>query len=82
MGPVAAVRILHRRTLAAAAPQERHEVEAKLAAEHQEIAGGLPRAISVGVVDEILEPSKTRQAIVAAIASAPCTRGQHGNIPL
>jgi acetyl-CoA/propionyl-CoA carboxylase carboxyl transferase subunit len=82
MGPVAAVRILHRRTLAAAAAEDRHEVEARLAAEHQEIAGGLPRAVSLGVVDEILDPSKTRQAIVGAIAKAPCARGQHGNIPL
>jgi acetyl-CoA/propionyl-CoA carboxylase carboxyl transferase subunit len=82
MGPVAAVRILHRRTLAAAAPQDRHEVEARLAAEHQEIAGGLPRAMSLGVIDEILDPAKTRQAIVGAIAKAPCARGQHGNIPL
>jgi acetyl-CoA/propionyl-CoA carboxylase carboxyl transferase subunit len=82
MGAVAAVRILHRRTLAAAAPEERHEVEARLAAEHEEIAGGLSRAVSVGVVDEIIDPSKTRRAIVAAIAQAPCARGQHGNIPL
>jgi acetyl-CoA/propionyl-CoA carboxylase carboxyl transferase subunit len=82
MGSVAAVRILKRRVLAAAPAEERHELEAKLAAEHEEIAGGLQRAISIGVVDEVIEPSKTRQAIVAAIADAPHTRGQHGNIPL
>jgi acetyl-CoA/propionyl-CoA carboxylase carboxyl transferase subunit len=82
MGAVAAVRILKRRVLAAAPAEERHELEAKLAAEHEEIAGGLQRAISIGVIDEIIEPTKTRQAIVDAIAKAPCTRGQHGNIPL
>jgi acetyl-CoA/propionyl-CoA carboxylase carboxyl transferase subunit len=82
MGAVAAVRILHRRPLAAAPAEERHELEAKLAAEHEEIAGGLPRAVSVGVIDEVIDPSKTRQAIVDAIAHAPCARGQHGNIPL
>jgi acetyl-CoA/propionyl-CoA carboxylase carboxyl transferase subunit len=82
MGSVAAVRILHRRALAAAAPEERQHIEAQLAAEHEEIVGGLPRAVSVGVIDEVIEPSKTRQAIVEAIAQAPCTRGQHGNIPL
>jgi acetyl-CoA/propionyl-CoA carboxylase carboxyl transferase subunit len=82
MGAVAAVRILHRRTLAAAAPEDRHEVEATLAAEHEKIAGGLDRAISLGVVDEVVDPSKTRQAIVEAIAQAPIARGQHGNIPL
>ena len=82
MGAVAAVRILKRRVLAAAPAEERHELEARLAAEHEEIAGGLQRAISIGVIDEIIEPTKTRQAIVDAIAKAPCTRGQHGNIPL
>ncbi len=82
MGSVAAVRILHRRSLAAAAPDERQHVEARLAAEHEEIVGGLPRAVSVGVIDEVIEPDKTRQAIVDAIAQAPARRGQHGNIPL
>src|SRR5580693_9334739 len=82
MGSVAAVRILKRRVLAAAPAEERHELEAKLAAEHEQIAGGLQRAISVGVVDEVIEPTKTRQAIVDAIAKAPPARGKHGNIPL
>jgi acetyl-CoA/propionyl-CoA carboxylase carboxyl transferase subunit len=82
MGSVAAVRILHRRTLAAASTEDRHEVEARLAAEHVEIVGGLERAVSVGVIDEVIEPDKTRQAILDAIAHAPCERGQHGNIPL
>ncbi len=82
MGSVAAVRILHRRTLAAAPADERQQVEARLAAEHEEIVGGLPRAVSVGVIDEVIEPDKTRQAIIDAIAQAPSTRGQHGNIPL
>ena len=82
MGSVAAVRILHRRTLAAAAADERQSVEAGLAAEHEKIVGGLQRAVSVGVVDEVIEPDKTRQAILDAIAQAPCERGKHGNIPL
>jgi acetyl-CoA/propionyl-CoA carboxylase carboxyl transferase subunit len=82
MGAVAAVRILHRRTLAAAPADQRHELEAQLAAEHEREAGGLPRAIALGVVDEIVEPAKTRQAIARAIAEAPARRGAHGNIPL
>ncbi|MGH3303896.1 MAG: acyl-CoA carboxylase subunit beta [Streptosporangiaceae bacterium] len=82
MGSVAAVRILHRRTLAAAQADERQQVEARLAAEHEEIVGGLTRAVSAGVVDEVIEPDKTRQAILDAISSAPSGRGQHGNIPL
>jgi acetyl-CoA/propionyl-CoA carboxylase carboxyl transferase subunit len=82
MGAVAAVRILQRRTLAAAPPEQRHEVEAQLAAEHEREAGGLARAVALGVIDEVIEPVKTRQAIADAIAAAPSCRGQHGNIPL
>ncbi len=82
MGPVAAVRILHRRTLAAAPAERRHEVEAQLAAEHERETGGLQRAMALGVVDEIVEPAKTRQALARVIAEAPARRGAHGNIPL
>jgi acetyl-CoA/propionyl-CoA carboxylase carboxyl transferase subunit len=82
MGSVAAVRILHRRTLAAAPADQRPEIEARLAAEHEREAGGLSRAIELGVVDEIVEPAKTRQEIARAIAEAPARRGAHGNIPL
>lgn len=82
MGAVAAVRILQRRVIAAAPPEQRHEVEAELAAEHEREAGGLARAVALGVIDEVIEPVKTRQAIADAIAAAPGGRGQHGNIPL
>jgi acetyl-CoA/propionyl-CoA carboxylase carboxyl transferase subunit len=82
MGAVAAVRILHRRTLAEVPTERRHEAEAELAAEHQREAGGLHRAVEAGVVDEIIEPAKTRQAIARAIAAVPPARGRHGNIPL
>jgi acetyl-CoA/propionyl-CoA carboxylase carboxyl transferase subunit len=82
MGPVAAIRILHRRTLADVPPEKLHEVEADLAAEHEREAGGLDRAQALGVVDEIIEPSQTREAIIRAIADAPQRRGRHGNIPL
>ncbi len=82
MGAVAAVRILHRRTLAAAPPEQRHEVEAELAAEHERESGGLVRAQAIGVIDEVIEPAKTRRALAQAIASADQVRGRHGNIPL
>jgi acetyl-CoA/propionyl-CoA carboxylase carboxyl transferase subunit len=82
MGAVAAVRILHRRTLAAAPADQRHELEAELAAEHEREAGGLARAQELGVIDEVIDPAKTRQAIAQAIAAAAPVRGQHGNIPL
>jgi acetyl-CoA/propionyl-CoA carboxylase carboxyl transferase subunit len=82
MGPVAAIRILHRRTLAGVPPEKLHQVETELAAQHEQEAGGLERARALGVVDEILEPSRTREAIARAIAEAPQVRGAHGNIPL
>jgi acetyl-CoA/propionyl-CoA carboxylase carboxyl transferase subunit len=82
MGPVAAVRILHRRAIAAAAPEQRHELETELAAEHEKQAGGLARAVELGVVDEVIDPGRTRRAIATAIAGAFPGRGAHGNIPL
>jgi acetyl-CoA/propionyl-CoA carboxylase carboxyl transferase subunit len=82
MGAVAAVRILHRRTLAAAPAEQRHELEAELAAEHEREAGGLTRAMALGVIDEVVEPVKTRRSIADAIAAAAGGRGLHGNIPL
>ena len=82
MGAVAAVRILHRRRLAEVAEEDRTQVENELAAEHEVLSGGLPRAIEIDVVDEIIEPLQTRSAIAAAIKAAPQRRGNHGNIPL
>lgn len=82
MGAVAAVRILHRRKLAAVPEDSRAEVEAELAAEHEALSGGLQRAVDIGVVDEIVTPDVTRSALARAIAAAPARRGQHGNIPL
>ncbi|KRF15475.1 propionyl-CoA carboxylase subunit beta [Nocardioides sp. Soil797] len=88
MGAVAAIRILHRRKLAEVAPDIRAEVEAELAAEHERIAGGVEKAVEIGVVDEIVQPAATRSALARALAGAmtgadePDARGQHGNIPL
>lgn len=82
MGPVAAIRILHRRRLAEVPDDARAQVEAELAAEHELLAGGLPRAVEIGVVDEVVEPSATRSAVARAIAQAPAGRADHGNIPL
>lgn len=82
MGAKAAVGILHRRKLAAAAPGEREALHAQLAEEHEQIAGGVNRALQIGVVDEVVQPRETRRRIVAALAAAPHGRGAHGNIPL
>jgi len=82
MGAIAAVRILHRRTLASVPPEQLHEAEAELAAQHEATAGGLRRAVEIGVIDAIIEPSQTRRELARAIADAPQLRGTHANIPL
>jgi acetyl-CoA/propionyl-CoA carboxylase carboxyl transferase subunit len=82
MGAVAAVRILHRRRLAEVPDEHRARVEAELAAEHEKLAGGLDRAMTLGVIDRVVDPARTRSEIVAALAAAPLVRGEHGNIPL
>lgn len=82
MGSVAAVRILHRRRLAEVPEDAREQVELDLAAEHEVIAGGIDRAVEIGVVDEVIDPSHTRSRLARLIKDAPGRRGQHGNIPL
>jgi acetyl-CoA/propionyl-CoA carboxylase carboxyl transferase subunit len=82
MGASAAVGILHRKKLAAVPPGEREALHATLAAEHERIAGGVGRAMDIGVVDAIVEPARTRAALAEALASMPSGRGAHGNIPL
>ena len=83
MGPVAAIRILHRRKLAEVPRDQLAQVEAELAAEHEKIAGGVDKAVEIGVVDEIITPGETRSALAAAIRAADTgVRGGHTNIPL
>jgi acetyl-CoA/propionyl-CoA carboxylase carboxyl transferase subunit len=82
MGAIAAVRILHRRVLAGLEPEQVAAAEAELAEEHARTAGGLQRAVDLGVVDEVIEPARTRQVIARAIADAIPARGAHRNIPL
>ncbi|MBA2549660.1 MAG: acyl-CoA carboxylase subunit beta [Nocardioidaceae bacterium] len=85
MGAVAAVRILHRRRITEVQPDLRPAIEAELAAEHERIAGGVDRAVEIGVVHEVITPQGSRTAIAREIAAAltsPATRGRHGNIPL
>jgi len=83
MGAVAAVRILHRRKIAAVAEDLRPKVETELAAEHETIAGGVDRAVEIGVVDEVVDPARTRSALARAVYGADKgRRGEHGNIPL
>lgn len=82
MGHVAAIRILHRRRLAETEGEERTALENQLAAEHAVLAGGLGRALEIGVIDEVLDPVSTRTVLADTLAAAPQRRGEHGNIPL
>ncbi len=82
MGASAAVNILHRKQLAAAAPDRREELRQQLIEEQTQVAGGVNRALEIGVVDEVIKPNETRKRIAEAIAAAPSARGAHGNIPL
>ncbi|WP_239394538.1 acyl-CoA carboxylase subunit beta [Frankia sp. CiP3] len=82
MGAQAAVGILHRKKLAAAAKDEREDLRMRLVAEHQRVAGGVDRAIALGVVNEVIDPTCTRQTLARTFAAAPERRGVHGNIPL
>ena len=82
MGSVAAVRVLHRRRLAETPEDARAQMELDLAAEHEVIAGGIDRAVEIGVVDEVVESIDTRGRIARILKDAPGRRGAHGNIPL
>jgi acetyl-CoA/propionyl-CoA carboxylase carboxyl transferase subunit len=82
MSPVAAVRLLHRRELAAASDDQRPALEARLAREHEVVAGGVDTAMDIGVVDEVVDPDRTRGRVAALLATHGERRGRHGNIPL
>lgn len=82
MGAVAAVRILHRRALAAVPEAQRPGLEAQLADEHQRGIGGIDRAVALGVVDEVISPRATRRKLAQAFQQTPALRGRHANIPL
>ncbi len=82
MGASAAVNILHRKKLAATPVEEREAVRAQLIDEQTRVAGGVDRALEIGVVDDVITPTQTRRRIAEALANAPAARGAHGNIPL
>ncbi|BCB74372.1 acyl-CoA carboxylase subunit beta [Phytohabitans flavus] len=82
MGAEAAVGVLFRKRLAATPPEEREALRQQLIAEQTRVAGGVARAVALGVVDEVVEPVHTRRRLAEAMAEAPAGRGHHGNIPL
>jgi acetyl-CoA/propionyl-CoA carboxylase carboxyl transferase subunit len=82
MGAGAAVNILHRKKLAAAPHEQREALRESLIEEQIRVAGGVHRALEIGVVDDVIKPEETRRRIAEALAAAPAARGAHGNIPL
>jgi acetyl-CoA/propionyl-CoA carboxylase carboxyl transferase subunit len=82
MGASAAVNILYRKKLAAAPADQREALRVELIDEQTRIAGGVNRALEIGVVDDVVKPEETRRRIAEALAAAPAARGAHGNIPL
>jgi acetyl-CoA/propionyl-CoA carboxylase carboxyl transferase subunit len=82
MGARAAVEILHRKRIAATAEDEREALLTALTAEQERTAGGVARAVAMGVVDEVIDPADTRLRIAEVLAASPVRRGAHGNIPL
>lgn len=82
MGAGAAVNILHRRKLAAAPAEQREALRTQLIEEQTHTAGGVNRALEIGVVDDVIKPAESRKRIAEALAAAPAARGAHGNIPL
>jgi acetyl-CoA/propionyl-CoA carboxylase carboxyl transferase subunit len=82
MGAAAAVNVLHRKKLAATPVEQREALRAQLVEEQTRTAGGVGRALEIGVVDDVIEPKETRRRIAEALAEAPAARGAHGNIPL
>ncbi|GLY16550.1 propionyl-CoA carboxylase subunit beta [Kineosporia sp. NBRC 101677] len=82
MGAQAAVEVLHRKKLAAVAPEGREALLAELVAQQEREAGGVNRALALGVLDEVVEPHDTRRKLIETFGAHPATRGQHKNIPL
>jgi acetyl-CoA/propionyl-CoA carboxylase carboxyl transferase subunit len=82
MGASAAVRILHRRRLAEAPEDERAAIFDLLVAEQERHAGGVERAVAMGAIDEVIDPSATRRRLAEALERTGNPRGTHGNIPI
>ncbi|SBW22691.1 putative propionyl-CoA carboxylase beta chain 6 [Candidatus Protofrankia californiensis] len=82
MGAEAAVRVLHRKRLAASPEDERERLLTRLAEQHTREVDGLAQGVELGVVDAVVEPSRTRSQVAEILAAAPIGGGGHGNIPL
>ncbi|WP_299537475.1 acyl-CoA carboxylase subunit beta [uncultured Streptomyces sp.] len=87
MGAESAVRVLYRRDLAAAEPEERAAVKEKLLDDYRRQFGNPYVAASHGFVDMVIQPSQTRSEVAKALNLLRNKRQErpvrkHGNIPL
>ncbi|HXH25533.1 MAG TPA: carboxyl transferase domain-containing protein, partial [Vicinamibacterales bacterium] len=85
MGAEGAVNILYRRELEAAGDPD--GLRAARAAEYRAKFANPDVAASRGFIDEIIQPSRTRAKLVAALSALETKRDRnpskkHGNIPL
>jgi propionyl-CoA carboxylase beta chain len=87
MGPEAAVNIVYRRELAAAAPEQQEEVRREKIAEFRERFANPFVSAEHGFVDDVIEPRQTRSRVIRALRLLETKvdttpRKKHGNIPL
>jgi acetyl-CoA/propionyl-CoA carboxylase carboxyl transferase subunit len=82
MAASAAVDILHCKTLTATPPEQREPLRMLLVEQQAREAGGLDRAVQIGVVDEVIHPTQTRRRLAEVLHQAPAEAGRHTNIPL
>lgn len=83
MNAESAVRVLHRRVLAAITDDaERAVAQARLAAQHRAALQGLTLAVEKGLIDAVIDPRRTRSVLARALAAAPPAAARRPNIPL
>jgi acetyl-CoA/propionyl-CoA carboxylase carboxyl transferase subunit len=82
MDAESAVSIMHRNTLSGTPPAEREALRVQLIGEQRRSAGGVARGLSIGVIDEVIDPLHTRARLAEVFAATAPTWGLHGNIPL
>jgi acetyl-CoA carboxylase carboxyltransferase component len=85
MGPEGAVNVIHRREISEAADPE--AVRAQRLAEYRERFANPYEAASRGLVDAVIEPSRTRPVLINALQMLQSKRDsvpakKHGNMPL
>lgn len=82
MSAQSAVQITRRRDIARVPAHGRDDAIETFAAEHSALTGGLERAVSDGLVDEVIDPANTRPQLIALIEESTFTRSRRKNIPL